>query len=933
MVDQSIHFIVNGEPVTATGFQVDWTLLRFLRESLGLTGVKLSCDNEGTCGTCTVIVNGRAKRACLEKISALEGKSVETIENLAPVEGIPHPLLQTVIQDGIFQCGYCAPGALMQAKALLDRDSNPSRHEITKVLSSVICRCVGLNRMDHSVERAAAILRGEVESTWSLEDTGNEHLMLEKLTGGLKFTDDLSFPNMAYAQTLWANVPHARLVRLDTSAAEAMPGILRVLTAKDVPGDLLYGLIVTDQPVFCDREVRCVGEALALVVGETPEVAKEALQKIEVELEPLPVISDPSQAMQPGAPVLHERLKGISPETPNVLVHHQVRKGDVQRGFSEADVIIEDDYKVPFIEHAFMEIECSIAVPQPDGSLTVYCGSQSPIDDRRQIASALGLPEEKVIVSHRYMGGAFGGKEDIAGQIHAALAAYLIGRPVKVRWERKESLLVHQKRHAAQLHYKMGATREGKIVAAEVVVFGDTGAYASAGEAVLFRSAAFACGPYKVPHVKVDTYAVHTNNPTCGAFRGFGSPQVAFASEMHLQKLAEALGMDGFNFRMQNALEEGDTTITGDVLNEVISAAIKACLRAVKAAVDNTPHPDLLPDEKLGVGYAAAYKNVGLGSSIPDGAGARVILEPGGTFLVRHGAADMGQGSVEVMGLIAARALGVPMSLIQVHTGDTRLDPPGGMTTASRATFVSGNATLRASQGLREQLWQAVAQEFFIPVQDLEIRNGKFINRKTGQDYISLRDLAASGTRFEYEAFYDAPATQPITERTDEGPGGPPKAPLHFAYCYGAQAAMVAVNEKTGAIRVLKLIAAHDVGCAINPRGVIGQIEGAAIQGLGYAVSEEFPTVNAVPTVSRFKDLGLQRLRDLPEIQPIVVEDPHPLGPFGAKGMGELAISPSAPAIANAVHDAVGVWMNQLPITQARVFEALRVKNEKGVMK
>ncbi len=931
MTEQKIKFFVNGRPVEAGGLQAGWTLLRFLREVLELTGVKQACDNEGTCGTCTVIVNGHARRACIEKVSAMEGKWVETIESLTPDGGVPHPLLQTVIQDGVFQCGYCAPGALMQAKALLDRDLHPTRQEITRVLSSVICRCVGINRMDQSVERAAAILRGEVESTWTPQDTANEHLMLNKLTGGLKYTDDLSFPGMAYAQALRANVPHARLVRLDTSAAEGMPGILRVLTAKDVPGDPLYGLIIADQPVLCDGEIRCVGDALALVVGETPEQVRAALQKIEVELEPLPVIADPLQAMQPDAPVLHERLKAANPETPNVLIHHRVRKGDPQRGFAQADVVIEDDYQVPFIEHAYMEIECSIAVPQADGSVTVYCGSQSPMDDRRQIASSLGVPEEQVIVAHRYMGGGFGGKEDISGQIHAALAATLTGRPVKVRWERAESLLVHQKRHAARMHYKMGATRDGRLVAADIAVYGDTGAYASAGEAVLFRSAAFACGPYNVPHVKVDSYAVHTNNPPCGAFRGFGSPQVAFAAELHVQKLAEALGLDGFDFRMQNALEEGDTTITGDVLNEVVSAAIKACLKAVKAAVEATSPPDLLPDEKLGIGYATAYKNVGLGSNIPDGAGARVSLEPGGIFLVRHGAADMGQGSEEVMGLIAARSLGVPMSLVRIHTGDTRLDPPGGMTTASRATFVSGNATLRASQGLREQLWQAVAEEFSVPVEDLEIRDGKFVHRESGREYISLKDLAQSGARFECERFYDAPATQPIPDWSAEKPGAPPEAPLHFAYGYGAQAAVVAVNEKTGAVRVLKLIAAHDVGRSINRRGVIGQIEGAAVQGLGYALSEEFPTENGVPKVTRFKDLGLLRLRDLPEIQPIIIEDPHPLGPYGAKGMGELAISPPAPAIANAIHDAVGVWVNQLPITQARVFEALQAKNAKGV--
>jgi CO/xanthine dehydrogenase Mo-binding subunit/aerobic-type carbon monoxide dehydrogenase small subunit (CoxS/CutS family) len=930
MEEPIANLFINGQPVEVDAACRGWTLMRFLHDKLGLSGTKQSCDNEGTCGTCTVIIDGKARRACLEKVSSLAGKRVETIETLQPDGEIPHPILQTVIEDGIFQCGYCAPGAIMQAKALLDRNSTPSQKEISQVLSSVICRCVGLNRMGRSVERAAAILRGDVESSWTIEDSANEHLMLEKITGSLKYTDDLSFPGMIYAQVLRANVPHARLVKMDTVEAEAMPGILRVITAKDIPGNPIYGLITADQPAICDGEIRYVGDALAVIVGETEEQVQAALQKINVELELLPVLTDPLQAILPGAPVLHESLKEVFPETPNVRAHHKVRKGDIEKGFAEADVVIEDDYYVPFIEHAFMEIECSIAVPEADGTLTVHCGSQSPTDDRRQIAGVLGMPEEHINVAHHYMGGSFGGKEDIAGQVHAALAAALTGRIVKIRWDRAESLLVHQKRHAAQLHYKMGATREGRLVAAEVTAYGDTGAYTSAGEAVLFRTAAFACGPYKVPNVKVDAYAIHTNNPTCGAFRGFGSPQASFPAELTVQKLADVLGIDGFEFRMMNALEIGDVTITGDVLNEIISANTKACLAAAKAEIEKGPQPVLLPGEKLGIGYAASYKNVGLGSNIPDGAGAVVSLEPGGTFLVRHGAADMGQGSVEVMGMIAARTLGVPMAIVQVHTGDTRFDPDGGMTTASRATFVSGNAVMKASQGLRDMLWRAVSEEFDIPQEDLEIEAGSFVNRKTGQVYLSLKDLAGGSTRFEFEDHYNAPQTQPIPAWSSDQTASP-KAPLHFAYGHAAQAAMVAVNENTGAVRVLKLASANDVGLPINPRGVIGQIEGAAIQGLGYALSEDFPVVNGVPQVTKFKDLGLLRYRDLPEISPVMIQEPHPWGPYGAKGMGELAISPTAPAIAIAIHDAVGVWVNQLPLTKDRVFEALQKKKSTEV--
>jgi CO/xanthine dehydrogenase Mo-binding subunit/aerobic-type carbon monoxide dehydrogenase small subunit (CoxS/CutS family) len=921
-------FFVNGQLVEATPAQSEWTLVRFLRDVLRLTGTKQSCDNEGTCGTCTVIINGRAKRACIEKVSNQQGKQIETIESLALDGESPHPLLQTIVQDGIFQCGYCAPGALMEAKALLDRKPDPSEHEITSVLSSVICRCVGLNRMEESVQRAAAILRGDVASTWTSEDTANEYMMLDKLTGGLKYADDWQFADMLYASALRANMPHARVKKIDTSEAEAMPGIVQVLTSKDVPGKNIYGLIYEDQPIFCDaqNDVLYAGDALALVIGETPEEVESALDKIHVELEPLPVISTIDEALAPGAPVLHKRLQDKYPDMPNVLMHFHTGKGDIEAGFAEADFILEDDYEVPFVEHGYMEVETSIAVPE-NGGVVVHVGSQGPTDDRRQVAGALGFPEGKVRIAHTYMGGGFGGKEDVSTQIHAAMAATFTGRPVKVRWSRKESLLVSHKRHAARMHYKMGAKNDGRIVAADIKIFGDTGAYASSGEAVLFRMSAFACGPYDVPNVSVDAYAVHTNNPSCGAFRGYGSPQVAFAAEVHLQKIIDHLGLDPFEVRLKNGLDLGKSTITGDVITKEVGAGLVECLKAVQGKLSESPPPPLHPGERLGIGVAAAYKNVGLGSNIPDQSSARVSLEKEGTFLVRHGATDMGQGSNQMVAVIAARVLGVPLGAVRVHTGDTKYDPAGGMTTASRATFLSGNATLQAATGLKEMLWKAVSSEFGISESELELAGGMFLHKTTGQKFISLKDLASSSIPFSCESNYDAPTTQPKPAHSDAHPAIP-RAPLHFAYDFGVQAAMVAVNEDTGAVRVLRLIAAHDVGTTLIRRNVIGQIEGAAVQGIGYALSEQFVVEKGFPKTLQFKDLKFLRLRDVPEIVPLVVENPHPKGPFGAKGMGELAISPTAPAIANAIHDAIGVWFNSLPIDKPKILTALETLRE-----
>jgi CO/xanthine dehydrogenase Mo-binding subunit len=781
--------------------------------------------------------------------------------------------------------------------------------------------------LDQSIKRAAAILRGDEESTWTREDTANEYFTLEKLTGKLLYTNDLQFQDVLYGKALRAKVPHGKVKKVDVCKAEKMPGVVKILTSKDIPGENIFGLITPDQEVFCDDVVRYVGDTLALVIGETEEQALDALDAIELEIEPLPVISTIAEALKKDAPVLHPYLKEVYPDMPNVLKHFHVAKGDIQKGFEESDLIYEQVYHVPFVEHAYMETETSIGVLKEDGTVKIYVGSQGPTDDRHQVAKVLGVDEEQVQIAHVYMGGGFGGKEDIAGQIHAALGAYHTGRPVKVHWDREESITTSYKRHAADLYYKMGMRKDGKVLAADIKIYGDTGAYASAGEAVLFRMMAFACGPYEVPNVEVNTYAVHTNNNPCGAFRGYGSPQATFAAEVHLQHMLDQLGLDPVETRLQNALDFGKVTITGDVLTEEVGAGMVQCLTALKETLAETKIPDVGENEKLGIGIACGYKNVGLGSNIPDKAGGRVSLEADGKFLVRHGATDMGQGAVQVMATIASKVLGVPLSQIRVHTADTREDPHGGMTTASRATFVSGNAVLLAAKGLKEMLWKDVSSEFWVDEEELSIENGKFINKVSGKEYISLDALASRGTKYSYEAHYDAPKTQPPKDYTESYPEVP-EAPLHFAYDFGAQAVILSVNELTGDVHVHKVIAAHDSGTPLIYKNVIGQIEGAAVQGLGYALSESYQIKDGIPQTTHLRDLGLLRFREVPEIVAIPITDPHPKGPFGAKGMGELAITPTAPAVINAIHDAVGIWIHELPATKERVMEALKQKEQ-----
>jgi CO/xanthine dehydrogenase Mo-binding subunit/aerobic-type carbon monoxide dehydrogenase small subunit (CoxS/CutS family) len=948
MAKNDVSFTVNGQPVVVASEHLGWTLLRYVREILGLTGAKRACDDEGTCGSCTVIVDNQAVLACQLRVGDLAGCAVQTIEGLS-ADGTLHPLQQTFVLQRVMQCGFCTPGQIMAAKALLDANPSPSDEQIKEALRGNICRCSGGFRAVRAVQQAAAILRGEATIGWTDETAAAERVAITKATGAIKYTDDLTFEGMLYAQARRSDYAHARIKGIDVShlpglpapvgaapwpawrshlcradrcrQAGAVPGVVAVLTSKDVPGRNAYGLLTPDQPVLCDEVVRMVGDALALVVAETPEAASAAVEKIRVDYEPLPVLTTPQAALAPDAPQLHPGG--------NVLRHVKIRKGDVAEGFAQADVIVEGDYYTPFSEHGFLDLECSIGLPEGDG-VVVHCGSQGPPFDREQVAAALGLPQEKVRIAHLPVGGAYGGKEDVSAQVLAALAAYLVQRPVKVRFSRAESLRAHHKRHAQFMHYKTGATRDGRVVAVEATFYGDTGAYASTGEAVMFRSATFAAGPYEVPHVKVDAYAVHTNNITCGAFRGFGSPQPTFAAELQMEKMARALGIDSFTFREINALTLGKMTITGQVLSADVGDGIRQCLGAVRRAMAVTPRPNLGPHVKIGVGVAGSYKNVGLGGGIPDEAGARISLQKEGTFLLQTGAVDLGQGASEAMAVIAAETLGVERGRIHLLMGDTHRDPPGGMTTASRQTFVSGNAALHASQRLRRQMWDYVSEEFHLDPAQLVLHAGCFTDANSGQTLISLADLG-NRQAFVAEAYYAAPATNSVPEWAAPVPTDEElKLKLHFAYSFGAQGAMVAVDEISGQVRVLKVVAAHDAGRAISRSGVETQIEGGVVQGMGYALSERFHMKEGQLGVTTFEGLGLPVTPDVPDIEPIIIEEPHPDGPLGAKGMGELPLTATAPAIVNAIYDAVGVWINELPATPEKVLAAIQAKRSDG---
>jgi selenium-dependent xanthine dehydrogenase len=898
------------------------TLAILLRERLHLTGTKIGCD-EAECGACTVLIDGETMMSCIYPAERADGKNIITIEGLADQtqeQTNLHPLQEAFIQYGAVQCGFCIPGQIMTAAALLNRNQNPSSDEVRYALKDTLCRCAGYPAIEGAVLAAAHTLRtGEPLPAPKVPDSIHQHEVvghlhsrpdgIEKVTGRAVFTDDLVFEDMLYAKAKRAMVPHAILKRLDISKAKALDGVAAVLTAEDIPGEKNHGLVIFDWPAIIGvgERIRYVGDTIAIIAAESPDIAEQAAHLIQAEYEIQPVINDPVQASLPDQPQLHENG--------NLLKHIKVRKGNMEAGFNEADVIIEHTFHTQTTDHAFMEPECSIAVPKPDGRMEIYVGSQIPYQDRSQVARILGWDESRIRIVGQKMGGGFGGKEDIAGQAHAALLADVTQRPVKLLFDRRESLLVHPKRHATQIRVKLGAKQDGRIIAIDTELYGDTGAYASLGEKVMTRATTHSAGPYDVEHVKADCYAMYTNNPPSGAFRGFGVTQSAFAIETIIDMLAEKLNLDPVELRRMNALHVGSVTNTGQVLNE--SVGLLECIDRVEQEmlrhnpdpfkpVQDPDHPHLVRSW----GFAVGYKNTGLGGGAPDISNAEIEMFEDGTFEIRSSSAEMGQGLVTVMQLIVSEEMDVAPQDVRVLVMDTDLTPNGGPTTASRQTYLTGNASRHASITLRNAITAFVAEKFDIEPGQISLKKG-FVHANGSQ--ISLGEVAkemkqqGQQPRALYE--YEAPKTQPL------GTGGD----MHFAFSFAAQAAEVEVNTITGEVKVLNVIAANDVGMAVNPLGLQGQVEGGVMMGLGHCLTEEFIVKDGHVVTDNLARYRMPGIMLTPNITTIIVEHPTAEGPYGAKGVGEICSIPTPPAITNAIYNAVGVRIDRTPVDQEMI--------------
>ena len=892
-----VAFTLNGRPADWTGVPTT-RLASALRDDLGLTGTKVGCD-AGDCGACTVLVDGRQHCACLIAMGQVEGRAVETVESLVGSAAALGALQASFLSRGAAQCGICTPGMLMAAEELLRRVGRPSRGEVEDALGGVLCRCTGYGKI---VDAVMAAGNAGADATPAAGTAVGARLArvdgVAKVTGGDRFGAD-GVP----ADALWIRVvraPHARARFALGDLAPLRARLAAVLTAADVPfnGFGIYPEI-KDQPVLADGIVRYRGEAVVALVGRRHDVLAVRDDEVPIAWTVEPPVLGIDAAIDPQAPLVQ------ADKPANLLLEGGVRRGDAAGSFAGCAAVADGTFETAFVEHAYIEPEAGWARRVGD-RLEIHVTTQTPYMDRDEVANVMRLRPEAVRIVPTACGGGFGGKLDLSVHPLIALAAWMLSRPVACVYTRPESMAASTKRHPARIAARFGCDADGKLVACEVTATFDTGAYASWGPTVANRVPVHAMGPYAIPNVRTWGAAYFTNGPPAGAFRGFGVPQAAIAHEAMMDELADALAIDRLEFRHRNALRAGDTTATGQTLAH--SAGLARCLDALRphwrqAIEETVVFNATLGARRCGVGIGCMWYGIG-NTSMSNPSRMRVGLSPAGTVTLYSGAVDIGQGSNTIMTQIVADALGVPVDQVALVAGDTDLTADAGKTSASRQTFVSGMAAERAAQDLRRQILRLANAgpdaRLVLDGQHLVVHDGGDIRTL---DLVGVGPLMGEGT-------FDPPTTPLDTD----GQGVP-----YATYAFAAQMATVEVDLELGTVKVLRIVAAHDVGKAINPTLVEGQIQGGVAQGLGLALMEEY-----LPgRTENLHDYLIPTVGDVPEIDCILIEDREPLGPSGAKGVGEPGLVPTAPAILGAIHHATGVRMRRVPVLPHRLREAI----------
>lgn len=850
-------FYVNGEWYQVEG---DGKLLPFLRDVCKCKSVKDGCS-EGACGTCHVLVDGKAVKACIPTLSMMDGRHILTVEGFSEEE--KEIYAYAFAEAGAVQCGFCIPGMVICAKGLIDENDNPSRKEIAYALRNNICRCTGYKKIMDAVELAAKVKREgkgipKKEFTWKLGERVHRVDAREKTLGYGEYVDDMEVEGMIHASAIRSKYPRARLLSIDGEKAKALPGVVGVYTAADIPGDVKVGHLVQDWDTMIPvgECTRYLGDAVAIVAAEDMETLEKAKKLVKVEYEELPFVSSPYEAMKEDAPKIHEGG--------NLLAHKHVSRGNAAEAIKKSKYVYRQDFHTPYTEHAFLEPECAIAMPYEDGVL-VYSTDQGTYDTQHECAEMLGLPREKVRVVNKLVGGGFGGKEDVTVQHQAALVAWLSKRPVKVKLTRQESIVVHPKRHPMDMEFTIGCDENGIIQGVMATVIADTGAYASLGGPVLERACTHAAGPYNYQNFEIDGKAYYTNNPPAGAFRGFGVTQTCFGMEMMLTKLAEMAGISPWEIRYRNAIRPGQELPNGQIVDE--STGLAETLEAVKEVYEKSPY----------AGIACAMKNAGVGVGIPD-YGRAVLGVKDGKIHIRSGASCIGQGLGTVLVQMVVEATGLGREDIIYEAANTINAPDSGTTSGSRQTLITGEAVRRACELLNQDREEHTLLEL------------------EGKEYYG-----------EYLA------------KTDPLGADVPHPVSHVAYGYATQVCLL--DEKG---RVEKVVAAHDVGKAVNPLSVEGQIEGGVVMSMGFALTEEYALKDCVP-LSKYGTLGLLRAHQVPEVESIIVEKEGLQVACGAIGIGEITSIPTAPAIAGAYYRYDGQYRTSLPLENTPYLKKERV--------
>lgn len=843
-------FIVNGQKIETSE---EKNLLDFLRDNLGLISVKNGCK-EGACGTCTVLIDGKAMKSCIFTTKKINGKEIKTIEGFSEREKAVFAYAFT--ECGAVQCGFCIPGMVVAAKSLFLKTLNPTREEVKKALVGNICRCTGYVKIEEAILLAAKLFREKLEIP-AVECAGlvgtHVHRVdgVVKTLGTAKYAEDYKIDGMYYGSAVRTKYPRAKVLSIDYSEALKLEGVLGVLTAEDVPGKNNIGHLEFisdwDALIPVGGITRYIGDAVALVAAKDKKTLEEAKKLVKVEYEELEGLFTIEEAMADGAPLIHSKPN-------NVLVREVLKRGDYEGALLNSKYKVTNVYETPATEHAYLEPESALAMPDGNGGIEIHTSSQSVYDEQREIARLLGLEKDQVRVKSAYVGGGFGGKEDMSVQHHAALLAYVLKKPVQVTLSRQESINVSTKRHPMKIEMTTCCDENGILTGMKCKIYADTGAYASLGGPVLQRACTHAAGPYNYQNIDIEGIAVYTNNPVGGAFRGFGVTQSAFAIESNINQLAELIGISPWEMRYRNAIRPGQVLPNGQIADE--GTALVETLEAVKEEYFNNEI----------VGIACAMKNSGVGVGLPDIGRCRLTVQDG-KVRIRTSAACIGQGMGTVCMQILCETTGLTTDKIVVDSPDTGITPNSGTTTASRQTVFTGEATRVASLELKKQL-----------------------ETKT------LEELEG----WDYEGQYSG--------ITDKMGSDKPNPVSHVAYGYATQ---IVILDKDG--KVQKVTAAHDIGQAINPKALEGQIEGGVVMGLGYGLTEIMPVEKGIPKV-KFGTLGLFRATNIPEIKTVIVEKNKAELAYGAKGVGEIVVIPTAPALQNAYFKYDGEFRTSLPL-------------------